>query len=163
MLGLQFARLGGLALVPMDVGRIMGRTAVLALLVTPLASAGCQSPTAPPEPPGGGQSLNLSFAGYESSVAPVLSRHGCDAGGDCHGGGIRGSLRLSPVDAKDLRADFDQVALQVSASAPEASPILTEPLALDAGGTPHQVKPFATTADSGYLAIRQWILAGVPQ
>ena len=30
----------------------------------------------------------------------------------------------------------------------------------EAGGTPHGVKPFASTADSGYQAIRQWILDG---
>ena len=139
------------------------RGALAILFGSPLVALGCVSPTAPPQPPSGGHTFTPSYEQFVATVEPVLQRHGCDAGGDCHGGGIRGSLRLTPVDAKDLRADFDQVALQVSASAPEASPILTEPLALDAGGTPHQVKPFATTADSGYLAIRQWILAGVPQ
>lgn len=104
---------------------------------------------------------SLSFEVFAATVEPVLQRHGCDAGGDCHGGGIRGSLQLSPPDAKDARFDFDQVVLQVWAAHPDQSPILTEPLATDAGGTSHAVKPFASTADSGYAAIRGWILAGV--
>jgi hypothetical protein len=94
-------------------------------------------------------------------VAPVIERHGCAAAGDCHGGGIRGTLQLSPAEAKDLAYDFAQVSLQVTAGAPDASPILTEPLALDAGGTPHAIKPFASTADSGYQAIHGWITDGV--
>jgi hypothetical protein len=138
------------------------RTAWLVIAVTTLPGVvhGCSSPTAPPAPPGGGQHLALSFEDFESNVEPVLVRHGCDATGDCHGGGIRGSLELSPPDAKDARFDFDQVSLQVSASAPESSAILTEPLALDAGGTPHGVKPFASTSDADYQAILAWVRAG---
>ena len=105
----------------------------------------------------------LSYPEYVQLVAPVVSRHGCDAEGDCHGGGIRGSLQLSPPGAKDTQYDFDQVTLQVWASNRDASPILTEPLALAAGGTPHSFKPFASTTDSGYVSIRQWILDGVTQ
>jgi hypothetical protein len=103
----------------------------------------------------------LSFEEFRSSVEPVLSLHGCDAGGDCHGGGIRGSFELSPQGAKDAQFDFSQASLQVSASSPDRSPLLTEPLALSAGGTPHGVKPFASTADPDYQAIRQWIMDGV--
>ena len=71
--------------------------------------------------------------------------------------------KLSPADAKDPRFDYDQVVLQVWAAHPDQSPILTEPLAMAAGGTPHAVKPFASTTDSGYVAIRGWIQAGVAQ
>ena len=56
--------------------------------------------------------------------------------------------------------DFDQAVLQVSATNRDQSPLLTEPLALTAGGTPHGFKPFASTADSGYIAIRGWIQSG---
>ena len=145
--------------------RIRRAAAPLALLlsVAPGVVQGCSTPTAPPSPPGGGQTLTLSFTGFEQNVEPVLVRLGCDAGGDCHGGGIRGTLALSPPSAKDVRFDFDQVSLQVSAASPETSPILTEPLALGEGGTPHSVKPFATTSDPDYQAIRAWILAAVPQ
>lgn len=94
-------------------------------------------------------------------MAPILTSHGCDAGGDCHGGGIRGSLQLSPQDAKDAQFDFDQVVLQVSIPAHEQSPILTEPLAEAAGGTAHGVEPFATTAHPDYQMILQWIESGV--
>lgn len=124
------------------------------------AMAGCGAPTAPVAPPAGGVVRELDFARYETQVAPVLSARGCDAGGDCHGGGIRGTLALSPADAKDARFDFEQVALQVSAADPDGSPVLTEPLALAAGGTPHPYKAFADTSDAGYQAIRAWIRAG---
>ncbi len=118
---------------------------------------------APAQPPGGGQTLALSFGQFEQTVEPLLVLHGCDASGDCHGGGIRGSLQLSPPGAKNTQFDFDQVVLQVSASSRSASPILTEPLALAAGGTPHSVKPFTSTSDSDYQAILAWIMAGVAQ
>lgn len=134
----------------------------ITLLVIPGAVHGCSRPTAPPPPPGGGSTLNLDFAAFQSAVEPVLMQHGCDAEGDCHGGGIRGTLELSPPGAKDPQFDFDQVVLQVRSTNLDQSPILTEPLALAAGGTPHGVKPFTTTADSGYLAIRGWIHQGTP-
>lgn len=133
----------------------------LLLSVAPGVVQGCSTPTAPPAPPSGGQTLALSFTGFEQNVEPILVRLGCDATGDCHGGGIRGTLALSPPDAKDVQFDFDQISLQVSASDPERSPILTEPLALSAGGTPHSVKPFASTSDPDYQAIRAWIMAAV--
>jgi hypothetical protein len=125
-----------------------------------MAALGCASPTAPVPPPGGGQTLVLDAGRFEAEVWPVLRAKGCDAGGDCHGGGIRGTLELTPADAKDVAFDFEQVRHQVWADARESSPILTEPLALAAGGTPHAVKPFPSTADSGYQAIRAWVMAG---
>lgn len=131
-----------------------------ALLAVPVAFQACSSPTSPPPPPGGGPQLVLSYDEFVASVEPVLVRQGCDATGDCHGGGIRGTLELSPPGAKNPQFDFDQVVLQVSAGSPNASPILTEPLALAAGGTPHSFKPFASTSDSDYVAIQQWIEHG---
>jgi len=133
----------------------------LLLSVAPAVVQGCQSPTAPPAPPGGGHTLPLSFVGFEANVEPVLVRQGCDAGGDCHGGGIRGTLALSPEGAKDVQFDFDQVSLQVSSASPQTSPILLKPLALSAGGTPHSYKPFASTSDPDYQAIMSWIMAAV--
>lgn len=133
---------------------------VILLIAGPLVFQACSSPTAPPPPPGGGQTLVLSYNDFVQNVEPVLVAHGCDAGGDCHGGGIRGTLALSPQGAKDPQFDFDQVSLQVSATAPEVSPILTKPLAIAAGGTPHSVKVFADTTDGEYRMIRQWIRDG---
>ncbi len=118
-----------------------------ALLALASGLQGCSTPTAPPSPPAGGQQLHLSFDLFAATVEPVLVRHGCDAGGDCHGGGIRGTLRLSPQGAKNVTYDFNQVSLE-------------KPLALAAGGTPHQIKPFATTSDSDYQAILHWIQDG---
>jgi hypothetical protein len=133
---------------------------VVLLLALPVVHHGCASPTEP-IPPGGGQSLNLDYTLFAQSVEPVLVQHGCDATGDCHGGGIRGTLQLSAPGAKDTLYDFNQVRLQVWAYAPESSPILTEPLSLLAGGTPHSFKPFSTTGDPGYEAFRAWIMDGV--
>ena len=142
---------------------IRRRSTAVALAAIALSGAahGCRTPTAAPPPPGGGQTLHLSFDAFAQTVEPLLVQHGCDAGGDCHGGGIRGALQLSPQGAKDVRFDFDQVVLETSASVPDSSLILTKPLALAAGGTPHGVKPFASTADPDYQAIRQWIMSGV--
>jgi hypothetical protein len=98
---------------------------------------------------------------FAQTVSPALERRGCSATGDCHGGGIRGSFQLSPPTAKDLQFDFDQAILQVSVANRDSSPILTEPLSLAAGGTPHPFKPFSSPADTDYQAIRGWIQAGV--
>jgi len=125
---------------------------------------GCRSAAAPePKIPGGGTSLPLSYPLFVSAVEPVLTRQGCDAGGDCHGGGIMGTFALSPESAKDSQFDFQQVSLQVSATQPDSSPILTRPLALAAGGVPHPYKPFASVADSDYQAIHGWIWQAVPR
>jgi hypothetical protein len=94
-------------------------------------------------------------------VEPVLTQRGCDATGDCHGGGIRGTFGLSPESAKDTHYDFTQAILQLSASDPTHSALLTQPLADSLGGTPHPYKPFATTADTGYQAILKWAQDGV--
>ncbi len=127
----------------------------------PGALLGCASPAAPPAPPAGGTPLHLDYASYASAVEPILVAHGCDAAGDCHGGGIRGTLQLSPSTAKDTRYDFDQVVLQISAANADQSAILTEPLALAAGGTAHSVKVFADTSDSEWRTLRAWVRAGV--
>ncbi len=135
--------------------------AVLVLATAAAASPGCAKPTAPPAPPSGGRTITLSYAQFADSVEPVLSRQGCDAEGDCHGGGIRGTLALSPPSAKDTLYDFHQVTRQVSAYVPDSSAILRAPLALDAGGTPHPFKPFGSTADPDWRTMRGWVDAGV--
>jgi hypothetical protein len=125
-----------------------------------LITAGCSGPLDPPPPPTGGQAYVLDYAEFASAVDPVLTRRGCDAGGDCHGGGIRGTLALSPAGAKDVPFDFEQVCLQVNGADPAASPILLQPLAVSSGGDPHPYKPFADTADTDYVAILTWIEHG---
>jgi hypothetical protein len=131
------------------------------MLALPVVVLGCASPTEPPLPPGGGHTIELSYAQFGQAVEPVLSRHGCDAGGDCHGGGIRGTLELSPAGAKDTLFDFQQVSLTVSPTDPASSTILLKPLAVGAGGLPHAVKPFATTDDPDYQVILAWVMAGI--
>ena len=146
-------------------GTAARRSAVLVLVMAAVWGGlhGCTSPSGPVVPPGGGQHLLLSYALFQSTVSPILERQGCDAGGDCHGGGIRGTLQLSPPGAKNLPFDFDQVSQQVYPTMRDQSPILTRPLAIAAGGTPHPFKPFAATSDTDYIAIRAWIQAGVLQ
>ena len=120
---------------------------------------GCASPTEPPEPPSGGSALELDYARYRTDVAPILAAHGC-ATVECHGGGIRGTYELSPSDRPNAQFDFEQTALQVNPVDRPASPILAEPLAVAAGGTPHQHEPFESASDDDYLAILAWIEAG---
>ncbi len=147
------------------VGRAAFRAVAIALMLTPpLSLLGCSTPTAPASPPSGGHTLKLDFNEFAQSVEPVLMQHGCDAGSDCHGGGIRGTFELSPANAKDTQFDFDQVSLQVNPVTRDSSKILTKPLAINAGGVPHTGgKVFATVNDSGYVAIHQWIMHGVLQ
>lgn len=127
-----------------------------------LAWAGCSEPT-PVEPPTGGTRYVYSYEGFVQDVAPVLIHNGCDAGGDCHGGGLRGTLELSPRGSKDHRFDFAQVVQQVRGDRPVSSPLLTKPLSRSEGGDPHAVEPFPSRDDPGYTAILRWIEAGVAQ
>jgi len=127
-------------------------------LVACVAAGGCTSPSAPPDPPSGGQEFVLDYQQFQQNVSPVLVQLGCNAM-DCHGGGIRGTYELSP-SASDPQFDFDQTSLQVNPYDKDQSMILSRPLA---GGAPHAYKPFASTSDPGYQAIRAWILAGAFQ
>jgi hypothetical protein len=139
-------------------GRIARAHRSKGVLLCMLLAAGCQAPSAPP-PPGGGQAFVLDYQKFQDDVAPVLAQAGCRAS-ECHGGGIRGTFRLSPQTALDPQLDFEQASLQVDPYDPVASPLLTRPLAEDAGGTRHEWEPFSSTDDPGYRAILDWILAG---
>jgi hypothetical protein len=142
--------------------KAVSRGVVLALLlVPPVSLLGCTRPMAPVDPPSGGTTLALDYDEFVANVEPVLAANGCDAGGDCHGGGIRGTFELSPSGAKNVRFDYDQAVLQVRPVDRDSSHLLTKPLALAAGGVPHAVKPFATVGDPGYQAIHLWIQHGV--
>lgn len=129
------------------------------LFALTLLPTGCNSPSAPTPPPGGGDDVELDYDVYVQTVAPVLERLGCNAAA-CHGGGIRGTYALSPSDAPNSQFDFDQTQLQVNVADPDASPLLLEPLRVDAGGSLHQEEPFATTDDPDYVTLRAWIAAG---
>jgi hypothetical protein len=133
----------------------------ICLLAVGALLCGCasDSPNAP-DVPGGGEDYVLDEALFASAVAPILSAKGCDAGGDCHGGGIRGTYELSPQTAKDTEFDFRQSSQQVNGYDPLASPFLTEALADAAGGTAHAFKAFASTDDADWQALRDWVLAG---
>lgn len=135
--------------------------AVLGLTLLPVF--GCaDDPMAPagPEPVGGGQTYVLDAEAFAAIVSPILTRKGCDAGGQCHGDGIRGTYQLSPTSNKDRDFDFTQSALQVDGHDPAASPLLTEPLDPAWGGTVHAVIGFDDTSDPDYQAILAWIEDG---
>ena len=131
----------------------------LAVACGAVTLAGCNSPGDPVAPPGGGEAYVLDYASFAADVAPVLEQFGCHAM-ECHGGGIRGTFQLSPEDAIDPAYDFDQVVLQVDPWAPDVSPILQKPLAESEGGATHAWEPFDSPEHAGYVAIRDWILAG---
>lgn len=139
-----------------------GRSTLL-LLALLCGGAGCASDTSFPTGPdvaGGGQERLLDYEHFVQDVAPVLAQRGCDATGDCHGGGIRGAFELSPASDKDLRFDFDQAVDQIDDLMPARSPLLLKPLAEAAGGMPHGYTAFADTSDAGYRTILAWIEAG---
>lgn len=139
--------------------RRSGSHAVLGLVLG-LGAANCRGPAEPPAPPTGGREFALDFALFTETVAPVLTQEGCDRAGDCHGGGIRGTFALSPVETKDLVFDFEQASMQVDPYDPLESPLLEKPLAEAAGGAPHAHQPFASTEDPEYRAILEWIERG---
>jgi len=112
---------------------------------------------ATPEPPSGGQRFVLDYTRFVEEVEPIFERRGCSTAGDCHGGGVRGTFALSPLDARDPAYDFAQASLQVNGYAPAASPILEKPLALDAGGVPHAAKPFRDRNDADFVILSRWV------
>jgi hypothetical protein len=123
--------------------------------------SGCDRPsTTAPEAPGGGQTFVLDYGVFASQVDTILTARGCD-NLSCHGGGIRGTFELSPVDDKDVAFDFAQARLQVNGTDPASSPLLMKPLAESAGGAAHGGgTSFASTDDPDYQAVLAWIEAG---
>lgn len=113
-----------------------------------------------PAPPSGGRQYVLDESVYGTLISPVLTNRGCDNIA-CHGGGLRGTLELSPPEDKDLFFDFDQVARQVDPALPASSPLLMKPLAEAAGGDVHTAGvTFIDTDDPDYQTILAWIEAG---
>lgn len=143
--------------------KMMGRpTAVLFSGMVLLC--GCDTaPPGDPAAPTGGREFVLDQAAYTATVAPILTTKGCDNIA-CHGGGLRGSFELSPVDDKDYDFDFTQVTRQLNPLQPETSSLLTKPLAIPAGGVVHTAPSeefgFMTTADPDYQSILGWIESG---
>jgi hypothetical protein len=140
------------------------RTVVLSGLVFAVG-LGCAKDSASPTSlaPTGGQNFLLDYATFTADISPMLEQRGCNAEGDCHGGGIRGSFVLSPTGTPNLQLDFAQTALQVRGEDPSSSPLLVKPLDELVGGAPHAVTAFTSTADSAYVRILDWIEAGVFQ
>lgn len=99
---------------------------------------------------------------FGNDIVPLLSRHGCNAGG-CHGraSGQNGfKLSLFGFDA-----DFDYNALvkeargrRVFPAAPESSLLLTKAAALVPHGGGKRIDP----ASEDYLTLRRWIAQGTP-
>jgi hypothetical protein len=141
---------------------VWGSSALLLAGLTALCGCESADPGTPP-PVAGGQEFILDEAVFAATVNPILTRKGCDNLA-CHGGGLRGSLQLSPFNDKNVDFDFEQVSRQLNPLDPEASSILTKPLAQAAGGAVHTAPSeqygFMTTDDPDYQAILAWIQAG---
>jgi hypothetical protein len=102
----------------------------------------------------------LGYDEFVAAVAPVLSRHGCDAGA-CHGGSNQVTFRLSPRDAKDHAFDFERACAQVYPQDPPASPLIMKPLAEECGGSTHAGGSyFYSFDDPDYVAMLTWIENG---
>ena len=103
--------------------KLMVRGSSALLLAGLTAFCGCESadPGTPP-PVAGGQEFILDEAVFAATVNPILTRKGCDNLA-CHGGGLRGSLQLSPFNDKNVDFDFEQVSRQLNPLDPEASSI----------------------------------------
>ena len=127
-----------------------------ALLVT-----GCGNELATsPEPRSPALTYVLSYDEFVASVAPVLSKNGCDSA-SCHGGSTTLAFRLSPRDQKDLHVDFQQACRQVAPWDPAQSPLVMKPLAEECGGDTHGGGAyFFSFDDPGYVAILTWIENG---
>ncbi len=141
------------------------KPAALALLLMALAVSACRGPAAAPAPPGGDSLFVLDAVRFAAEVRPVLVAEGCN-NALCHGGGPRGSFELSPPEDPDPGFDFEQAALQVYGWDPLASPLLLKPLSQEAGGLDHageSLAGFDSSDDPGFIAIRDWILAGAWQ
>lgn len=132
------------------------RCLVTLSFLLPVTTSACRHAIVP-DPPGGGTHFTLDYARFVDEVEPILARRGCAAVGDCHGGGVRGTFALSPLDARDPAYDFAQASLQVDGYHPVESPLLTKPLALAAGGSPHAAKPFTDRDDLDFVALEAWV------
>lgn len=151
--------------------RIAGRAefsphiGVACLCFCAILSGGCSvtTPQPDPPPPGGGSTYVLDYDVFVADVEPIFTARGCD-NLSCHGGGIRGTFQLSPVDDKDIALDFAQARLQVDGNAPADSPLLQKPLSETAGGVAHAATApghsFDSVDDPDYRTILAWIEAG---
>ena len=87
-------------------------------------------------------------------------RRGCDATGDCHGGGIRGTLELSPPSAKDAQFDFQQVSRQVQPDSLEGSRILSGAAGGGRGWDAARRQAVRDHERPDYQSILQWLRDG---
>ena len=110
------------------------------------------------------------FPAFVATVQPVLAER-CGPS-SCHGSSQRalevfvapnhrmdGVAPGSPLTDEELRAGFDRArGLVVGAEEPLDSPLLSEPLAVAAGGSRHDPGPvFLSEIDDEYLALRDWV------
>ena len=142
-------------------GPILFFAIAFALSLFSLSLVACSEDSeSPTGVPGGGQEYVLDYDSFAAAVAPIFAQRGCNADGDCHGGGIRGTFALSPESAPDSRFDFAQAVLQIDGNTPTASMLLRKPLAEAAGGAPHGAATFDSTTDADYMTILAWIESG---
>ena len=99
---------------------------------------------------------------FRNDIEPILSRHGCNAGG-CHGKASgQNGFKLS-LFGFDAAYDYDEIAKRargrrVSVSAPEQSLLLVKAT----GKVPHGVGRRLEPESEAYKTLHAWIVAGTP-
>jgi hypothetical protein len=131
------------------------RATVLSIcLVVPCAAA-----AAPPSNPSSDADRPVDFA---NDVVPLLTRHGCNAGG-CHGKASgQNGLKLS-LFGFDPAFDYNAIVKEargrrVFPAAPNRSLLLAKP----AGQAPHGGGKRFTPESEAYQTLRRWIAQGMP-
>lgn len=121
---------------------------------------------------------NPDRAAFDMNVYPILVR---DCGfHECHGSSERffqvfgpghGRITpelvqpLDPTTAQEMEISYQRALSMIDTAAPESSPLLRKPLAVDAGGAGHQGVDrlardvYQSTADSGYVVLLNWVLS----
>ncbi|HEX4419991.1 MAG TPA: hypothetical protein VH165_18885 [Kofleriaceae bacterium] len=98
-----------------------------------------------------------SFDLFKSSVQPILTQHGCNAG-SCHGAPQSDFYITCGMSDAELAFNFSQAWSFVNTPV-EDSQILKIPLAVNAGGRGHTGgDQFASQTDKDYLALRAWAM-----
>ena len=116
-------------------------------------------------PPAPAQHRPLDFG---RDIIPLLTRYGCNAGG-CHGkasgqGGFKMSLLGFEPDLDFTSLVKEARGRRLFPASPEASLLLLQPLAHDAGGNVFHSggRQFRSKNDAGWKTLAEWVRQAKP-